>query len=61
MNKVHKNFQNIPTNALGVGVDLSLQYDWFRLQSGPKVLDHTGIFMRDFPPLPFLMLIHTIL
>ena len=22
------------------------------LQSGPKVLDHSGIFISDFPPLP---------
>ena len=31
------------------------------LQSGPKVLDHSGVFIRDFPRSPFLMLIYTIL
>ena len=30
------------------------------LQSGPKVLDHSSIFIRDFPLSPFSMFIHTI-
>ena len=30
------------------------------LQSGPKVLDHSDVFIRDFPCSPFSMLIHTI-
>ena len=31
------------------------------LQSGPKVLNHLGVFIRDFPRSPFSVLIHTIL
>ena len=31
------------------------------LQSGPKVIDHSGVFISDYPQSPFLMLIHTIL
>ena len=28
-------------------------------QSGPKVFDHSSVFIRDFPGSPFSMLIHT--
>ena len=50
----------------GQSSDINLDYFNFAspdddLQSGPKVLDHSGVFIRDFPRSPFSMLIHTIL
>ena len=41
--------------------DISSAQTEVKLQSGPKVLNHSGVFIRDFPTPHFSMLIHTTL
>ena len=57
VNRLKKETKNVCWQALGGCLQFFICL-FVYLQSGPKVLDHSGVFIRDFSRSPLSMLIH---